>query len=191
MNKLAVFAALSIAANSMYTPVDEAYGDCFYWDVTTEAYLPSSYVSADSAVYATTDYNSVTYNYAFEVVLDYTNGEYYCDNVFVSDFALHWTLNASDDDTMITITYEEWLVDATTGYCTGSYADSASTAITAPAGLSPETDGYCAYDVYFLYDDGTASGSATYMSIHVFLDNSVFTAASAFAAAGVASIFFF
>jgi hypothetical protein len=189
MNKLAVFAALAIAANSKYTPVDNAYEDCFYWDVTTEAYVASAYVGANSAALATTDYNSVTYNYAFEIELDYTNSEYWCDNVFVSDFALDWTLNGSDDDTMLIIAYEEWAVDATTGYCTGSYAYDGSTAISAPAGLSPATDGYCAYDVYFLYDDGTASGSATYMSIDVYLDNSVFTAASAFAVAGVAAMF--
>jgi hypothetical protein len=95
---------------------------------------------------------------------------------------------------MFIVYYEEWAEDATTGYCTGSYADSTSTAfLSADAGLDV-TDTACAYDAYFYYDDGTDSSSAavsaTSQVVTVYTDNAMIAATSAFVLAGFASCLF-
>ena len=93
---------------------------------------------------------------------------------------------------MFVATYEEWSYDDTSDLCTGDYADEdTTTTVAADTDFDAGTkSGTCAYDLFVQYDDGTASGSATTQVITISFDSGVVTAASAFALAGVAALFF-
>ncbi len=109
---------------------------------------------------------------------------------------MEWTVNTADKDAvdpMFAVYYEEWTL--TESDCDGDWADDSSTAFTTGEDVySDEADTTCAYDVYFEYDDGeTSSGDdidASTQMFTVYTDNSVVTAASAFALAGLTAMFF-
>jgi hypothetical protein len=199
MNKLAVIAALALAANAKtMIYYDDAFAPCFEWDDTTMAWVVGDVDDfADDSTNGTTDSDGNKYNYAFDVTIDGTSDtEYYCDNVFISAWNIEWTVNTADEDAtdpMFAVYYEEWTLDG--DECSGDWADDSSTAFTTGEDVYADEDSTtCAYDVYAEYDDGTdSSGDTIDASTQVFTvytDNSVVTAASAFALAGVAAMFF-
>lgn len=198
MNKISLFSALILAING--TATDYTYGDayaaCFEWDDSTGAYVKGDIATfTDATDMKDTDGNR--YSYAFEITLDGTSDvEYYCDQVFINAWNVEWTVSTTDEtskDDMFVVTYEEWTDDAS--YCDGSWANDLSTAFSSGEDVSAaEPDTTCAYDVYFMYGDGETAGGvtvdATTQTFTVYTDNSVVTAASAFALAGVAAMFF-
>jgi hypothetical protein len=201
MNKLAVIAALALATNAKMGTVyyyDDAYSPCFEWDDTTMAWVVGNVDAfADDSANGTSDSDGNKYNYAFDITIDGTSAdEYYCDNVNIQAWNVEWTVNTADADAvdaMFAVYYEEWTWDVDT--CSGSYADDTSTAFTSGEDVYADmASTTCAYDVYAEYMDGTDSSgntlSASTQDFTVYTDNSVVTAVSAFALAGVAAMFF-
>lgn len=92
---------------------------------------------------------------------------------------------------MFTVYYEEWTKTGTE--CTGTHASPSSTSYVSGKDMKTSTK-ICAYDAHFHYMNGVDSTgttiAATTQMFTVYTDNAVVTAASAFALAGVAAMFF-
>ena len=204
MQKYAVLAALASAVSSSSIPTyyRSAEFPCFKWDATTGAYVMGSYVSAFGNAASKKDAKGDKYHYAFDVTLEgfstSAKKTYYCDQVVMSATAVEWTVSTTDTASttpMLLAYYSTWTItDHTTSYsCNGTYASKAvSTMATASMYLSDSM--FCAYDLYFEYDNGLSSTAtaitATKQVVTIYTDNSIVAAASTFVAAGVAAMLF-
>lgn len=195
MNKLLLLSALTYAASTKMTSytTSVAEHECFSFDASTMEYVAGSYIDSLTMETSTTDPNNVKYTYSFDVT--FAGGDS-CDQVFQSYWNAIWTDTTGDDSsttTMFECFYEEWADDSTTSECTGSYADSSSTSFTsADPGLDTSKT-ICAYDAYFIYQDGTDSSgtiTATTQVVTFYTDNALVATTSAFVLVGLASYLF-
>ena len=80
---------------------------------------------------------------------------------FKNSWSAGWTYPSADSDSvvsMVSATYEEWTQDGKE--CTGSFANSSSTAYSYLADMVISSD-ICGWDVWFNYEDGADSSGKT------------------------------